>query len=138
MNNFLRACVPCAVASTIKPGRQARLKVTKFTLRFFVVAEDIQTITLETEAGNTLVMLIVDVFTKFVRAVPVPKKRVKNLAQLLLNERTAFFKPVKRLFSDHGPCILESFVLNMAAERLDIKRSAAHPLHQRANKAVEK
>lgn len=52
--------------------------------RFSVVAFDIQTKTAKNSDGNTKVMVIIDVFTRYVFATTIPDEKTETLAQTLL------------------------------------------------------
>lgn len=94
VKEFLKACVPWAAVAR-KTGKQSRLGIVNPKRRFAVVAFDIQQITSKTDAGNTEAMIIVDAFTRFVRALAIPVGKTETMAQGLLQERISLFGPRK-------------------------------------------
>lgn len=100
---LLTSCVPCPVSKNCKPGRQARLEVIHPQRRFLQVAFDVQTITPKTEGEKTKVLTIVDVCTRFVKAVLIPDEKSETIAQTMINELIFLFSPVERLLSDRRP-----------------------------------
>ena len=137
LTNFLRKCVPCTVAEDRKPGRQARLEKTHPRRRFSHVAFDIQSITPKTDAGNTKVIAIIDVFTRYVRALAIPDEKGETIAKILIEEWISIFGPMERLLSDCGPNLTGAVVENMA-QFFGIKRLKTYPLHPQANGTVER
>lgn len=75
LSEYLNNCVPCTVIDDCKPQKQAKLAIVIPKRRLYHVAIDLKTITTKTNRGNTEVLLIIDTFTRFVRAVPVPDER---------------------------------------------------------------
>ncbi len=98
---------------------------------------DVQTITPRTGRGNIKVLAIIDVFTRFVRAVPVPDEAAETIARALLDQWICVFGPVVRLLSDRGPNFIGKIVEKLAA-LLGIGRLRAYPLHPQANGTVER
>ena len=54
--------------------------------RFQQVAFDVQTITPRTKSGNIKVLAIVDVFTRYVRARPIPAEKANTIAKVLVED----------------------------------------------------
>lgn len=102
---ILNSCVQCTVSNDCKPGRQARLEITYLQRKFSEVALDAQTITPRTEGRNEKVLAIANVFTRFVKAVPIPDEKTESIAQSLINKTVAIFGPMERLLSDCGPSL---------------------------------
>eukprot|EP00171_Calliarthron_tuberculosum_P002219 IDg2219t1 len=134
---YLKKCVPCTVSEDRRPGRQARMEIVHPKRRFSQVAFDVQTITPKSMSGNTKVLAIVDVFTRFVRAVPIPDERASTIANALINEWISLFGPMERLLSDRGPSLIGEVMQNLTA-MLGIKHLKVYPLHPQANGTVER
>ncbi len=98
---------------------------------------DVQTITPRTGRGNIKVLAIIDVFTRFVRAVPVPDEAAETFARALLDQWICVFGPMVRLLSDRVPNFIGKIVEELAA-LLGIGRLRAYPLHPQANGTVER
>ena len=93
----LHNCVPCVAAKAAKPGRDARMGMHHPSRRFEEVADDVQIISPRTGSGNTKVLVIIDTFTRFARAVEMPDERVDTIAQCLLDNWVSLFGPMERL-----------------------------------------
>lgn len=113
---FLNKCVTCTLSEDRKPGKQARLEVVHPKRRFSHVAFDIQTVSPKTESGNTEVIAIIDVFTSYVRAVPIPNEQGEALAKALIDERISIFRPMEKLLSDRGRSLTGLVVSNLAEQ----------------------
>ena len=81
--------------------------------------------------------MIVDTFTRFARAIPIPDERADTVAKLILDEWISIFGPMERLLSDRGPNFIGTVVKAMA-EQLGVNRVKTSPLHPQANGCVER
>lgn len=81
---FVRNCPQCTIAEDQQPDGQVGLEVIHRQRRFQQVAFDVQTITLRTKTGNVKVLAIVDVFTRYVCARPIPDEMAKTIAKVLV------------------------------------------------------
>ena len=84
--SFIKNCFQCNVATDWKPGRQVGLEVVHPRMRFEQVAIDVQTITPRTRSGCIKVLVIIDVFTRFVRATAVPDEKAETLARVIIDD----------------------------------------------------
>ena len=133
----LHNCVPFVAAKAAKPGRSARMGMHHPSRRFEEVAVDVQTITPRTGSGNIKVLVIIDTFTSFARAVAMPDERADTIAQCLLDNWVSVFGPMERLLSDHGPSFMGS-VMQELTSNLGIKQVFTSPPHPQANGCVER
>ena len=83
---FVRNCLQCTVAEDQQPGRQVGLEVVHPRRRFEQVAFDVKTITPRTRRGNIKVLALIDVFTRYVRARPIPDEKAETIAGVLLED----------------------------------------------------
>ena len=134
---FIRNCLQCAVSEEERSQRQAALEMVHPRRRFEQVAIDIQTITPRTKSGNIKILVMIDVFTRFVRAVPVPNEKATTVAKVLLDEWISVFGPMEKLMSDGGTNLVSKVVENLVA-RLGIGRMQTYPWHPQANGTVER
>lgn len=81
MEDFIDKCVPCTVSNGVRPGRQAMLKVVHLQRRFAQVAFDVKPITARTSEGYAKVVVLMNVFTRFVRAVPVKDEKTRKVKE---------------------------------------------------------
>ena len=134
---FVQNCLHCAVAEDEGPRRQAGMETVHPRRRFEHVAIDIQTITPRTEAGNIKILVMIDVFTRFVRAIPIPNEKSETVAKILLDEWIAVFGPMEKLLSDGGTNLVSKVVENLV-EQLGVGRVQTYPWHPQANGTVER
>ena len=134
---FIRNCLQCTVSEDRQPGRQAALQIGHPKRRFAQVAFDIQTITPRTLQGNIKVVAIVDVFTIFVRARPIPDERAETIARVFIEDWIAVFGPMEWLLSDGGTNLVGGVIKELNA-MLGIGRLQTYPFHAQANGTVER
>ena len=113
---FIQECMQCAVSEEEHPRRQATMEIVHPKRRFEQVAIDVQTITPRTAAGNTKILVMIDVFTRFVRAVPIPNERAGTVAKVLMDEWIGLFGPMEKLMSDGGTNLVSKVVDNLAEQ----------------------
>lgn len=134
---FVKNCLQCTVAEEECPQRQAAMEVVHPGRRFEQVAIDIQTITPRTQAGNIKILVMIDVFTRFVRAVPIQNEKASTVAKVLLDEWISIFGPMEKLLTDGGTNLVSKVVQNLA-NQLGVKRVKTYPWHPQANGTVER
>ena len=71
------------------------------------------------------------VFTRFVRAVPIPIEKADTTAKVLPDEWIADFGPMERLMTDRGTNLVSKVVENMV-EQLGVGRMRTYPWHPQA------
>ena len=62
--------------------------------RFAQVRVDIQTVTPRTTRGNVKILVLVDTFTRFARAMAIPDERADTIAQEIMEEWISVFGPM--------------------------------------------
>ena len=134
---FIQNCMQCAVAEEERPQRKASLEIVHPKCRFEQVAIDVQTITPRTRAGNIKILVMIDVFTRFVRAAPIPNEKADTVAKVVLEDWIGLFGLMEKLMSDGGTNLVSKVVENLV-ERLGIGRMQTYPWHPQANGTVER
>lgn len=135
--SFIRNCVVCAATDDVAPRRQAPMEARHPTRRFQTVAIDVQTITPRAKSGNKKVLAMIDVFTRFARAVGIKDEKADIIADALLKEWISLFGPMEVLQSDGGTNIMGKIVEHLTNE-LGVGRTQTYPLHPQANGTVER
>ena len=130
-------CVACAGVKATKPGRNDRMQVYHPSRRFSQVAVDIQTVTPRTSRGNIKILVIVDTFTRFARAVAVPNEKAETIAKALIDEWISIFGAMETLLSDRGPNFIGEVVTEMAA-RLGVRRVTTTAFRPQTNGCAER
>lgn len=134
---FIQDCIHCAVSEEECPQRQAGLEIVHPRRRFDQVAIDVQTITPRTKSGNIKILVMIDVFTRFVRAVPIPDDKADTVAKVLLEDWIGLFRPMEKLISDGGTNLVSKVVKSLM-EQMGIDRMQTYPWHPQANGTVER
>ena len=98
---------------------------------------DIQTITPRTQAGNIKVLVMIDTFTQFARAVPILDERAETESKKILDEWVSIFGSIETLLSDQEPKFIGT-VFSSMAKQLGAKRVTTSPFHPQANWCVER
>ena len=83
--SIFKNCFQCNVATDRKPGRQVGLGVVHLRKRFEQVSIDVRTITPRTKSGCIKVLVIIDVFMRFVHATAVPDEKAETLARVIID-----------------------------------------------------
>lgn len=104
--------------------------------RFQQVAFDIQTITPRNKKGNVEVLAMIDVFTRYMRAVPIRDENAGTIAEVLLNEWISIFGYKNYIESDGGTSVAADVVTSLT-ETLGIARTQTYPLHPQADGSVK-
>lgn len=100
--------------------------------KFERVAFVVQTIGPLTSSGNIKVTVIMDLCSRFVRAVSIPDKKPKTLTEASQDYWISIFGPMGSLVPDREDS-LTSTVFESLAERVGIKWLLALPLHPQVN-----
>lgn len=80
---------------------------------------------------------MIDTFTRFARAVPIPDERAETVARKIQDEWVSIFGAMETLLSNRGRNFIRKAVSNMA-EQLGEKRVKTSPFHPEANGFVER
>ena len=136
-SHIFNRCVTCTAVKAARPAKSARMKVSHPGRRFQQVAVEIQTSTPRMRAGNIKVLVMMDKFTRFALAVPIPDERAETVAKNILDEWVSNFGSMETLLSDRGPNFIETVVSSMA-KQLGTKRVTTSPFHPQANGCVER
>lgn len=96
----MKQCVTCAGVEAFKPARNAPMHVYHPSRRFAQVAVDVQTFTPRTSKKFFTILVLVDTFNCFARAVAIPDKIVENIYGAIVEEWISIFGPIEFLLSD--------------------------------------
>jgi hypothetical protein len=93
MAMFVRSCLICSLTKIGKPKRQGRMQVYHPSRIFEFVAVDILEISPQSRDGNRKVIVMGDMFTRFMMAVPVCDETAATVASTLLDRWIMLFGP---------------------------------------------
>jgi len=96
-------CLACGVERLPRPGRQARMVRYHPRRRFELVAVDVLEMTPVTSRGNRKILVVGDMFTRFVVAVAMADEGADTVARELFERWISVFGPPEQLLSDRGP-----------------------------------
>ena len=91
----------------------------------------------ETHDGNKYVLVIIDFFSKFAEAFPLPNMEAVTVANKLVNEYIARYGVPLEIHSDQGRQF-ESGLFSEVCQLLDIKKTRTTPYHPASNGATER
>jgi len=134
---YVRKCVTCAPERLVRHRRQGKLQIDGVKRRFEMVAMDVVEISPASVSGNRKVLVIMDLFTRYVVAEPIALENAEVLAKVLLEKWFLVFGPPECLLNDGGP-VMTATVLTTLCGRLGISRSVTSAFHPSTNGAVEK
>ena len=130
-------CGKCAVCTSQKnPTQSARAPLTSIKVGnpMQLVAVDILGPLLESEAGNSYILVAEDYFTLWVEVYLIPNQEATTVAKKLTDEH---FSPPEQLHSDQGRQF-ESTVIAEMCKILGITKSRTTPYHSQGDGLVER
>lgn len=80
---------------------------------------------LESESGNSYILVVADYFTHYTEAYPLPNQEAKTVANKLVDEFFLRYSPPDRLHSDQGRNF-ESAIVTETCRLLGIEKSPYH------------
>ena len=101
------------------------------------IAIDIAGPLLETNKGNTCIMVVTDYFTKWMEAYALPNQVAKMCATKLIEEFICRFGVPRYLHSDQGRNF-ESLLFKEMCEIWEINKTRTSPLHPQSDSLVER
>lgn len=132
---WARQCIPCQKA---KVSRHTKTPLGSFpnqTKRFDHVHLDIVG-PLPPSQGNSYCLTMIDRFTRWPEAVPIPDIRAQTVAESFYNQWITRFGCPSRLTTDQGRQF-ESMLFKSLAHFLGIQRIRSSPYHPQANGMIE-
>ena len=101
-----------------------------------MVTEDIVGPLSESRLGNSHMLVIVDYFTHWLKAFPIPNQEATTIACILTNEVFYRFSPPEQLHSDQGKKFESEVVANMC-KLLGISKTCTTPYHSQSDGLIE-
>jgi hypothetical protein len=137
---YINSCEVCNLYK--KPGRNARAQLGHLvsTNRFDIVALDVfggRDSLPGSYLGNRLVLTIIDLFTKYVVAVPLADQRAETITRAFLQHWVLHFGPPLRVHTDQGTNFMSNVFTNFCTA-WRIGKTRTTPYHPQGNGACER
>ena len=136
IETFVKGCLSCAKN---KGGRKVRAPLAMFTAGAPMekVHIDIVGPLPKSKKGNVYILVIVDQFTKWVEALPLPEQSAETVARAMVDEFITRMGCPEMIISDQG-ANFESRLFAQVCELLEIAKKRTTPYHPSANGQVER
>ena len=134
---LVRECDQCQRRNPPNPMPQAPFQTIRANHPFQIVTWDIMGPLPTSDTGFKYILVITDVFTKWVEAFPLKTTVAETLASVFVNEVVSRFGVPSQLHSDQGANFC-SEVINAMCRQLGIERSRNTAYHPQGNGQVER
>ena len=125
---WCRTCESCATRKSSPVKNRALLQT---------IAVDILVPLLESEAGNSYILVACDYFTKWMEAYPMPNQEAATVAKKLVDDMFCWFSVPERLHSDQGKQF-ESSLLQEVCKILNVKKTRTTPYYLQCDGLIER
>lgn len=134
---YCRACHICATRKTA--GRHQRAEMRRYDVGrpMEEVAIDLMGPFPESEAGNKYVLVVVDSFSRWMEAYPLPNIEAKTVAEKLIMEFVSRFGVPLQIKSDRGRQF-ECQLFSEMCRLLEVDHKMSTPFHPQGNSRVER
>lgn len=137
VRHWCQTCATCAARKTVAPKNRAPLQTIEIGYLMQVVAVDIIGPFLESQAGNSYILVADDYFSKWMEAYPIPNQEASTVAQKLVDEFFCRFSTPEQLHSDQGKQF-ESELLKEICTILNIAKTRTTAYHPQCDGLVER
>ena len=134
---YCKACEVCATRKTAGRHQKAEMKRYDVGLPMEEVAIDLKGPYPESEGGNKYVLVIVDSFSKWMEAYPLPNIEAKTVADKLVMEFISRFGVPIQIKTDRGRQF-ECALFKEMCDLLDVEHKMSTPFHPQGNSRVER
>ena len=137
VQEWCRVCHVCAAKKGPQRTPQAPLQVVGVGVPMQRVAVDVAGPFPVSSAGNRYIVVVIDYFTKWPEAFPVPNQEAATVAQVLVDGFFCRFGLPDELHSDQGRNF-ESALFQECCRLLGIRKTRTTPLHPESDGMVER
>ena len=137
VSEWCRVCEACASKKGPQSTPQAPLQIRNAGAPMERIAIDITGPLRMSSSGNRYILVVMDYFTKWPEAYPIPNQEATTVARVLVDEFFCRFGVPYELHSDQGRNF-ESKVFQECCNLLGIRKTRTTPLHPESDGMVER
>ena len=137
VQQWVQECERCQKRNSPQPNPSAPLGTIQATEPFEILSWDIMGPLPTTTQGNKYILVVTDIFTKWVEAFPLKDTTAITLATVLMNEVICRYGAPCRLHSDQGANLCSN-VIQCLCQLLGITTSRTSAYHPEGNGQVER
>ena len=137
IRSWVRECKQCQQRNPPMPTPQAPLETIQANYPFEKISWDIMGPLPVSNSGNKYVLVVTDLFTKWVEAFPLKETSSATLSNVMVDEIVCRFGVPTSIHSDQGANFC-SEVINTMCKLLGIERSQTSAYHPQGNGQVER
>ena len=133
---YVKTCQVCQCQKSSRIDNQAELGIIECYEPWELISIDIWGPVRPRAKGNRYLLTVVDAFSKFCRAIPLPNKEAKTIANALRQHVFSAYGVPWRIHSDKGAEFVNS-VISELCNAYGVKRSSTTPYHPQGNSYAE-
>ena len=137
VKNAIQQCVRCQRRNNPVPKQHTPIGTIKSNNPFEKLSWDIMGPLPTSSCGNKYILVVTDLFTKWVEAFPLAKTDSVTLAKVLVNEIVCRYGVPRYLHSDQGANLVSEVIKSLCAT-LGINRTQTTAYHPEGNGQVER
>ena len=134
---WVKSCLVCAKRKTPRPVTQGLTESSLAQYPFQIVGIDLVGKCLETSRGYTWILTIVDHFSRWPIAIPIPDRKASTIARALYEHLICEYGIPTKILSDQGKELIGE-ALKLVYDRWGIKRVQTGGYNPQANGACER
>ena len=134
---WIQECRECQRRKPPHQAQKAPLNTIQSTSPFEKLSWDIMGPLPQSSRGNRYIVVITDLFSKWVEAFPIKSTDSETLAQVLVDEVICRYGVPSYLHSDQGANLTSNFMISLC-KRLNIQQTRTSAYHPQGNGQVER
>ena len=137
VQNWCQTCSQCATRKNPPQRHHASLGTVAAGYPTQIMAVDLVGPLVESEKGNSYIMVVGDYFSRWMEAFPIPNQEATTVAEKLVEEIFLRFSVPEQLHSDQGRQF-ESKLITEICQLLNIHKTRTTPHHPQSDGLVER
>ena len=137
VRDWCQTCGACAKRKSPPTSGRAPMQTITAGYPTQVMAVDLLGPLLESNNGNSYVVVVGDYYSKWMEALPVPNQEAPTVAEKLIDEVLLRFSPPEQLHTDQGRQF-ESVLIAEVCKLLQIQKTKTTPYHPQCDGLVER